>query len=85
MASPPACGGQTAPNPRHPAPGPVQRFRAASCAVPPGCFAILETAGEGYVSERDPEAGENLCCVLDPEFMAAEAVSRRKKPLVLHI
>ena len=42
-------------------------------------------AVEDYVTERDPEAAKNLCVVLELEFMAAEAVSRRKKPLVLYI
>ena len=62
----------------------VEKQRLVSRLMPKGDWADGHPlAIEGYVSKRDPEAAKNLSVVLDPEFTAAEAVSRRKKPLVL--
>ena len=64
----------------------VEKQRLVSRLMPNGDWADGHPlAIEGYVSERDPEAATNLSVILDPEFMAGEAFSRRKKPLVLYI
>ncbi len=53
----------------------VEKQRLVSRLMPKGDWADGHPlAIEGYVSERDVEAAKNLSVVLDPEFMAAEAV-----------